>query len=119
MSWVQAAAKTVLLGALAFGLAAGFGATDLPNSYAVALGFSVVLSPALLGFLGGRWLRLGATGTLVGINLLPVVMALDSRFHLGEPVGFGWLGATFVFAWAGWWLGRRTLPPEAPPRLKS
>ena len=114
MSWVKAAAKTVLLGALAFGVAAGFGATDLPNSYILAFLVSVALCPALLGFIGGKWLRLGAATTLLGINFLPVVMALDARFHLGAPTGFGWLLTSFIFAWTGWRLGR-----GIPPRLKS
>jgi hypothetical protein len=117
VSWLKSAAKTVLLGALAFGLAAGVGATSLPDSYLLSLAVSVAACPSLLGFIGGRWLSLGAAATLLGINFLPVLMALDQRFHLGLPTGFGWLGASFVFAWAGWRLGRRAAPPEAPPRL--
>ena len=101
-----------LLGALAFALAAGIGATAVPDSYILALILSVALCPALLGFIGGRWLALGATATLAGINLIPVLMALDQRFHLGEPTGFGWLLLSFVFAWGGWRLGRRAPPAE-------
>jgi hypothetical protein len=112
MNRLKIAAKTVLLAALSFAAAAGVGATSLPNSYALSLLVSVALFPAFLGFLGGKWLRLGAAATLVGINFLPVVMALDARFHLGEPAGFGWLLASIAVAWAGWRLGR-------PPRLKS
>jgi len=107
--WLKTAAKTVLLGALAFGLAAGVGATDLPKSYFFALLLSVALCPGLLGFAGAR-LSLGALPTLIGINFLPVVMALDQRFHLGQPTSFGWLLGSFVFAWAGWRLGKRSLP---------
>jgi hypothetical protein len=110
MSRLKWAAKIVLLGALAFGLAAGIGATALPNSYALSLAVSVALCPALLGFIGARSLSLGAAATLTGINLLPVLMALDQRFHLGEPTGFGWLAASFVFAWAGWKLGKWSRP---------
>jgi hypothetical protein len=55
-------------------------------------------------------LSLGALPTLIGINFLPVVMALDQRFHLGQPTSFGWLLGSFVFAWAGWRLGKRSLP---------
>jgi hypothetical protein len=110
MSRLISAAKIVLLGALAFALAAGVGATSIPDSYVLALVLSVALCPALLGFIGGRWLALGAAGTLFGINLIPVLMALDQRFHLGEPTGFGWLMASFVFAWAGWRLGKWSLP---------
>ena len=112
----MSAAKVALLGALAFGLAAGVGATDAPNSYLLALSVSVVLCPALLGFIGGRWLSLGAAATLVGINFLPVLTALDQRFRLGEPAPFGWLLISFVFAWAGWRLGRRAAPAAAPAR---
>lgn len=107
MSSIKFAAKLVLLAALSFGAAAAVGATGLQGSYAFALVVSVALCPALLGFIGGKWLRLGAAATLVGINFLPVVMALDARFHLGHPAGFGWLLASFAFAWAGWRLGRR------------
>ena len=107
MARLKTAAKIVLLGALAFGLAAGVGATDLPNSYALALLVSVALCPALLGFIGARGLSLGPAATLAGINLLPVLVALDQRFHLGEPTNVGWLLASFVFAWAGWRLGRK------------
>ena len=114
MSYLKPAAKAVLLGALSFGLAAGIGATDLPSSYVFALLLSVALCPALLGFIGGRWLALGAVGTLVGINFLPVVVALDARFHLGQPVGFSWLLVSVAFAWAGWRLGRRTHPAAHP-----
>jgi hypothetical protein len=110
MSRLKAAAKVVLLGVLAFALAAGAGATNAPDSYALALFLSVALCPAVLGFIGGRPLALGAAATLVGINLLPVLMALDQRFHLGEPTGFGWLLGSFVFAWAGWRLGKWSLP---------
>ena len=106
MSRLASAARIALLGALAFGLAAGLGATGLPDSYLLALAVSVVLCPAILGFIGGRWLSLGAAATLVGINFLPVLMALDQRFHLGEPADFRWLLASFVFAWTGWKLGR-------------
>ncbi|HEX4047333.1 MAG TPA: hypothetical protein VH309_05840 [Elusimicrobiota bacterium] len=94
-------------------MAAAIGATPLPGSYALSLLFSVVLCPALLGLVGGRWLRLGPIATLVGINFMPVVMALDQRFHLHAPMGFGWLLASFVFAWGGWRLGRRA-PAEEP-----
>ena len=105
----------LLLGALAFGLAAGIGATDLPNSYVFALLFSVALCPGLLGFAGAR-LALGPAATLVGINFLPVLMALDQRFHLGQPTNFGWLVASFAFAWGGWRLGRWAGPPKAPAK---
>jgi hypothetical protein len=91
---------------MAFGVAAGVGATGIQDSYLLALFVSVVLCPSIFGFIGGKWLRLGATTTLLGINLLPVVMALDARFHLGEPTGFGWLLTSCVFAWSGWRLGR-------------
>ena len=104
---LKTAAKAILLAALSFGLAAGIGATALSNSYVLALLFSVAACPALLGFIGARGLSLGAAATLAGINLLPVLVALDSRFHLGEPTNFGWLLASFVFAWAGWALGRK------------
>ena len=40
---------------------------------------------------------------------------LDQRFHLGRPTDFGWLLVSFVFAWAGWRLGRRAPPPSAHP----
>lgn len=102
----------VLLAALSFGAAAGVGATGVQGSYAFAILVSVILCPALLGITGARWLRLGAASTLLGINFLPLVMAVDARFHLGEPVDFWWLLASFAFAWAGWRMGRR-------PRLKS
>jgi hypothetical protein len=107
MSRLAAAAKVLLLGALAFGLAAAVGATSLPDSYVLALIVSVALCPALLGFTGGRWLKLGQVGTLFGINFLPVLMALDQQFHLGVPTNFGWLIASIAFAWGGWRLGRR------------
>ena len=113
MSRLRTTAKIVLLGALAFALAAGIGATDLPNSYLFALLFSVALCPGLLGYAGAR-LSLGPIATLFGINFLPVLMALAQRFHLGQPANFGWLLASFVFAWAGWRLGRRAAPAEAP-----
>jgi len=57
-----------------------------------------------------RWLRLGAAATLAGIDFLPVAVALDARFHLGQPVGFGWLTVSIAVAWAGWRLGRRGAP---------
>lgn len=113
MRWILTAAKTVLLAAIAFAVAAVVGATGLQESYTLALPVSVVLCPMLLGFIGGRWLQLGPIATLVGIDFLPIVMALDARFHLGEPVGFGWLALSVVFAWLGWRLGRR------PKKLKS
>jgi hypothetical protein len=115
MSLLKSAAKLVLLGALAFGLAAAVGATSLPDSYLPALAVSVALCPGLLGFIGGRFLSLGPTATLTGINLLPVLMALDQRFHLGQPTGFGWLLGSFVFAWAGWRLGRRATAAVSAP----
>ena len=114
MSRLKSAAKIVLLGALAFGLAAGIGATSLPDSYLLSLLFSVALCPGILGFIGAR-LSLRAPATLIGINFLPVLMALDQRFHLGRPTDFGWLLVSFVFAWAGWRLGRRAPPPSAHP----
>ncbi|HXS99918.1 MAG TPA: hypothetical protein VN915_04545 [Elusimicrobiota bacterium] len=112
MSWLKVAGRTVLLGALSFALAAAVGATNLPDFYALSVVVSVILCPALLGFIGGRGLKLSPAATLLGINFLPVVMALDARFHLGEPGGFGWLLASFLFAFAGWRLGRL-------PRRKS
>jgi len=107
---LKTAAKIVLLGALALGLAAGVGATSMPDSYILSFAVSVALCPALLGFIGSRWLSLGAAATLIGINFLPVLMALDQRFHLKEPTDFGWLLTSFIFAWGGWKLGRRSLP---------
>lgn len=112
MPWLRTVAKTVILAGLAFLLAFLVGLTPAQDSYGLALAVSVALCPALLGVIGGRWLQLGPIATLVGIDLLPVVMALDARFHLGEPVGFGWLAASAAFAWLGWRLGRR-------PRVKS
>ena len=112
MPRLRSAAKVLLLGALAFGLAAAVGATSVADSYLLALILSVALCPALLGFIGGRWLALGAAATLVGINALPLLMALDQRFHLGEPTGFGWLLLSFVFSWAGWKLGARAAPAQ-------
>lgn len=112
MTFLKTAAKTILLGALAFALAALVGQTSLPTSFALSLAVSVALSPALLGFLGGWWLRLGPVATLAGIDFLPVLMALDARFHLGQPTDFGWLLVSFVFAGAGWFLGRRLAGPE-------
>src|SRR5665213_1526148 len=111
MSRLRSTAKVVLLGALAFILAAGVGATDLPDSYLLALAVSVVLCPALLGFVGARGLRLGAAATLIGINFLPVLVTLDERFRFGQPAPFGWLLASFLPAWAGWRLGRRAAAP--------
>ena len=96
----------VVLAGLAFLLAYLIGLTPIQESYGLALVVSVALSPALLGFLGGRGLRLGAIATVAGIEFLPVVMALDARFHLGETTGFGWLALSFVFAGLGWRLGR-------------
>lgn len=107
MLWVKTGAKIVFLAGLAFLTAFLVGLTPIQESYALALLVSVVLCPALLGVIGGKVLRLGAAATLVGINFLPVVMALDARFHLGEPAGFGWLAVSAVFAGAGWRLGRR------------
>jgi len=113
MSRLKVAGKTVLLGALSFAVAAAVGVTRLPDSYVLSLLASVVLCPVLLGFVGGKALGLGAAATLIGIDFLPVVMALDARFHLGEPGGFGWLAVSVGFAWLGWRLGRR------PKKLKS
>jgi hypothetical protein len=115
MSWLAKAFKTVLLGALAFALAFVVGLTSVPNSYALALAVSVLLCPLALGFLGARWLLLGPIATLVGINFLPVLMALDARFHLGEPARFGWLTVSAVVSAAGWRLGRVKARHEADP----
>jgi hypothetical protein len=115
MALLKSAAKAILLGAIAFGLALGIGATSLPDSYVLSLAVSVALCPALLGFIGSRWLRLGAAGTLLGINFLPVLNDLDQRFHLGQPVNFIWLLASIAFAWGGWRLGRRPPPLSARP----
>jgi hypothetical protein len=106
----------ILLAALAFGLAAGVGVTELADSYVLALLVSVALCPALLGHVGGRWLSLGAAQTLIAINFLPVLVALDQRFHLGEPTDVGWLVVSFVFAWAGWRFGRRAGTDKIPGR---
>lgn len=105
-------AKIILLAGLAFLTAYLVGLTPIQESYALALIVSVVLCPGLLGFFGGKVLGLGAAATLVAIDFLPVVMALDARFHLGEPAGFGWLAVSVAFAWLGWRLGR-------PARVKS
>ncbi len=106
MSWLKTAAKTVGLGALAFLLALGVGATSIPNTFVLALLVSVGLCPLLLGFVGARVLALGPAATLVGINFLPVLNALDQRFHLQEPARFDWLLISMGVAWAGWRLGR-------------
>src|ERR1035437_109593 len=106
MSRLQTAAKTVCLGALAFVLALGVGATDIPNTFVLALTVSVGLCPLLLGFVGARALRLGPVATLVGINFLPVLMALDQRFHLQEPARFDCLLISRGGAGAGWRRGR-------------
>ena len=106
MLWLKTGAKIVLLAALAFLLAFLVGLTPVPDSYALALAVSVVLCPALLGFIGGKWLKLGPVATLAGIEAVPVVMALDSWLHLGQPAGFVWLALSAVFAWGGWRLSR-------------
>jgi hypothetical protein len=106
MSRLKTAAKTVGLGALAFVLAMGVGATGIPNTFVLALIVSVGLCPLLLGFVGARGLGLGPVATLVGINFLPVLMALDQRFHLQEPARFDWLLISMGVAWVGWRLGR-------------
>jgi hypothetical protein len=103
---LKTAAKTVFLAGLAFLLAYLVGLTPIPDSYALALAVSVALCPAALGLIGGKWLKLGPVATLAGIESIPIVMALDSRLHLGEPAGFGWLAISSAFAWAGWRLGR-------------
>ena len=106
MSWLKTGSKTVLLGALAFALAFGVGLTGVPGSYALSLAVSVVLCPLALGFLGARWLGLNLAATLVGIDFLPVLMALDERFHLGRPARLGWLLISMAVSAAGWRLGR-------------
>jgi hypothetical protein len=112
MSRLKTAGKTLLLGLFSFAVAAIVGLTPIPSLYFLALLVSVILCPALLGFVSGGWLGLGPAATLLGINFLPVVFAIDSRFHLGEPAGFGWLAASVAFSWIGWRLSRH-------PRLKS
>ena len=112
MSWLTKGLKAVLLGAISFALAFGVGLTRVPDSYALALAVSVVLCPLLLGFLGARWLRLGPAATLAGIYFLPVLMAIDARYHLGEPSRFDWLLITIAVSAAGWRAGR-----GAPPQL--
>ncbi|MFI5360810.1 MAG: hypothetical protein ACHQ49_02475 [Elusimicrobiota bacterium] len=113
MPRLPAPAKIVLLALLAFALAAGVGATSVPDSYVLALLVSVGACPALLGFVGGRWLSLGAAGTLVAIDGLPFLMALDQRLHLHQPAGFGWLALSLLPAWAGWRVGCKAAAPEA------
>jgi hypothetical protein len=106
MSWLAKGLKTVLLGALAFALAFAVGRTGVPDSYALALAVSVALCPLLLGFLAARWLKLGPAATLIGIFLLPILVALDARYHLGEPARFDWLLISAAVSAAGWRLGR-------------
>jgi hypothetical protein len=112
MSRAKTVLSTVLLGAIAFALALAAGLTGIPGSYLLSVAVSVVLCPLLLGWLGARWLRLGPAAALIGINFLPVAMALDARFHLGEATGFGWLLAAIAVSGLGWRLGRVTPPRE-------
>jgi hypothetical protein len=106
VAWLKTGSKTVLLGALAFALAFVVGLTAVPGSYVLALAVSVLLCPLLLGFLGARWLLLGPAATLAGIYFLPVLMAVDARFHLGEPARVDWLLLSMAVSAAGWRLGR-------------
>lgn len=106
MPWLKAGMKTVLLGAIAFALALGVSRTPAPGSYVLALAVSVALCPLALGLLGARVLRLGPAGTLIGAYFLPVLTALDARFHLGRPEPFGWLLASAAVTALGWRLGR-------------
>ena len=106
MLWLKTGAKIALLAALAFLLAFLVGLTPIPDSYVLALLVSVALCPVLLGFVGGKLLKLGPGATLAGIEAIPVVMALDSWLHLGQPAGFVWLALSAAFAWGGWRLGR-------------
>ena len=109
MARLKIAGKIVLLGFAAFVLALAVGLTPVAKSYALAVMVSVILCPLVLGFFGGRVLSLGPVAAVVGINLLPVVSALDDALRLGDPVQARWLIAALLFSWAGWRLGRPLL----------
>lgn len=103
---LKLAGKIIALNVLAFFLALIVGHTPVAQSYLPAVLVSVILCPLALGFAGSRFLKLGAVATLAGINLLPVLSALDDLFRLGDPVQLRWLIASIAFAWGGWRLGR-------------
>ncbi|MFI5346271.1 MAG: hypothetical protein ACHQ51_07850 [Elusimicrobiota bacterium] len=106
MPWLKIAGKIVALNVLAFVLALIVGHTPVAQSYVLAVFVSVIFCPLGLGFVGARFLRLGPVATLAGINLVPVISALDDMFRLGDPVQIRWLIAAILFTWAGWRLGR-------------
>ena len=106
---LKTAGKIVLLTFAAFVLAFAVGLTPVSKSYALAVMVSVILCPLALGYFGGRVLALGPVAAVVGINLLPVVSALDDAYRLGDPVQVRWLIASLLFSWAGWRLGRPLL----------
>jgi hypothetical protein len=106
MVWVKIAGKIVALNVVAFVSALIVGYTPVVQSYLSAVLISVLLCPLALGFFGARILKLGPIATLAGINLIPVLSALDDLFRLGDPVQLRWLIASILFAWAGWRLGR-------------
>lgn len=103
---LKTAGKIVLLSLASFALAFAVGLTPVSKSYALAVMVSVILCPLALGFFGGRILALGPVATVAGINLLPVVSALDDAYRLGDPVQARWLVAAVLFSWAGRRLGR-------------
>ncbi|MDE2143165.1 MAG: hypothetical protein KGJ84_12220 [Elusimicrobia bacterium] len=106
MARLKIAGKIVTLILLSFLAALIVGRTPIPQSYALAVLVSVIACPLLLGITGARLLQLGPVPTMVGINLIPVLSALDDLFRLGDPVQLRWLVASILFAWAGWRLGR-------------
>lgn len=107
MARLKTAGKIALLAFLAFALALVVGLTPVARSYPLAVMVSVVFCPIAAGYIGGHFLALGAAATLLGINGLPVVSALDDALRLGDPVQARWLIASVLFSWAGWRLGRR------------
>lgn len=109
MSPLQTAGKVLLLAALAFILALLVHWTPVPDSEALAILVSVIACPLALGAFGARALKLGPVATVAGVNLLPVLSALDDVLRMGDPVQARWLAASILFSWAGWRLGRRLL----------
>ena len=114
MPWLKIAGKIVALNVLAFVSALLVSYTPVAQSYLLAVLISVLLCPLALGFVGARFLKLGSFATLAGINLIPILSALDDLFRLGDPVQIRWLVASILFAWAGWRLGRIKPPIEVP-----